>query len=107
MIATGFSVLIRLELSAPGTQFLQGDHQLYNGAPFNYTVRGVNKITQGQPVPDWARLLDYLSLKASTLASSGQPSGENSTVEKLSERMSASYNSHDEDNESLQLFTLV
>ncbi len=30
MIATGFSVLIRLELSAPGTQFLQGDHQLYN-----------------------------------------------------------------------------
>jgi hypothetical protein len=30
MIATGFSVLIRLELSAPGVQFLQGDHQLFN-----------------------------------------------------------------------------
>ena len=30
MIGTAFSVLIRLELSAPGVQFLQGDHQLYN-----------------------------------------------------------------------------
>jgi heme/copper-type cytochrome/quinol oxidase subunit 1 len=30
MIATGFSVLIRLELSSPGVQFLQGDHQLFN-----------------------------------------------------------------------------
>jgi hypothetical protein len=30
MIATAFSVLIRLELSAPGVQFLQGDHQLFN-----------------------------------------------------------------------------
>nr|YP_010759111.1 cytochrome c oxidase subunit 1 [Hericium alpestre]WEX32025.1 cytochrome c oxidase subunit 1 [Hericium alpestre] len=30
MIATAFSVIIRLELSAPGVQFLQGDHQLFN-----------------------------------------------------------------------------
>lgn len=30
MIGTAFSVLIRLELSAPGIQFLQGDHQLFN-----------------------------------------------------------------------------
>ena len=30
MIATAFSVLIRLELSAPGVQYLQGDHQLFN-----------------------------------------------------------------------------
>jgi Cytochrome C and Quinol oxidase polypeptide I/LAGLIDADG endonuclease len=30
LIATGFSVLIRLELSSPGVQFLQGDHQLFN-----------------------------------------------------------------------------
>lgn len=30
MIGTGFSVLIRLELSAPGVQFLHGDHQLFN-----------------------------------------------------------------------------
>lgn len=30
IIGTAFSVLIRLELSAPGVQFLQGDHQLFN-----------------------------------------------------------------------------
>lgn len=30
MIGTAFSVLIRLELSAPGAQILQGDHQLFN-----------------------------------------------------------------------------
>jgi len=30
MIATAFSILIRIELSAPGVQFLQGDHQLFN-----------------------------------------------------------------------------
>ena len=30
MIGTAFSVLIRLELSAPGIQILNGDHQLFN-----------------------------------------------------------------------------
>ena len=30
IIGTAFSVLIRLELAAPGVQFLQGDHQLFN-----------------------------------------------------------------------------
>ena len=30
MIGTAFSLLIRLELSSPGVQFLGGDHQLYN-----------------------------------------------------------------------------
>ena len=30
MIGTAFSVLIRLELSQPGNQILQGDHQLFN-----------------------------------------------------------------------------
>jgi len=30
MIGTAFSVLIRLELSAPGVQFLAGDHQTFN-----------------------------------------------------------------------------
>ncbi len=30
LLGTAFSVLIRLELSAPGSQFLAGDHQLYN-----------------------------------------------------------------------------
>ena len=30
MIGTAFSVLIRLELAAPGVQVLSGDHQLFN-----------------------------------------------------------------------------
>ncbi len=30
MIGTAFSVIIRMELAAPGVQFLQGDHQLFN-----------------------------------------------------------------------------
>jgi cytochrome c oxidase subunit 1 len=30
LVGTAFSVLIRLELSSPGVQFLQGDHQLFN-----------------------------------------------------------------------------
>jgi len=30
VIGTAFSVLIRIELSAPGVQYLQGDHQLFN-----------------------------------------------------------------------------
>jgi heme/copper-type cytochrome/quinol oxidase subunit 1 len=30
MIGTALSVLIRLELGAPGAQILQGDHQLFN-----------------------------------------------------------------------------
>jgi heme/copper-type cytochrome/quinol oxidase subunit 1 len=30
MIGTAFSVLIRLELSAPGVQFLAGDNQTFN-----------------------------------------------------------------------------
>src|SRR6201986_5661531 len=30
MIGSAFSILIRLELAAPGLQFLAGDHQLFN-----------------------------------------------------------------------------
>ena len=30
MIGTALSVIIRIELAAPGVQILQGDHQLYN-----------------------------------------------------------------------------
>ena len=53
MIGTAFSVLIRLELSAPGVQVLQGDHQLFNViitahafimiffmVKFNFLIRG-------------------------------------------------------------------
>jgi len=35
MIGTAFSMAIRLELAGGGEQYLQGDHQLYNGALFN------------------------------------------------------------------------
>ena len=41
MIGTAFSALIRLELSAPGVQFLQGDHQLFN-VLLETRVRGEN-----------------------------------------------------------------
>jgi hypothetical protein len=108
MIGTAFSVLIRLELSAPGVQFLQGDHQLFNGAPFNSIVRCDNdnvEISQGQPNP--LTLSESLSLKASILASPGQPDGDHSMIEKPFERISASYGSYDEVNESLQLSMLV
>jgi len=30
MLGTAFSVLIRMELTSPGVQYLQGNHQLYN-----------------------------------------------------------------------------
>ena len=30
MLGTAFSVLIRMELSSPVVQYLQGNHQLYN-----------------------------------------------------------------------------
>jgi heme/copper-type cytochrome/quinol oxidase subunit 1 len=30
LIGTAFSMLIRLELTGPGVQYLQGDHQLFN-----------------------------------------------------------------------------
>ena len=106
MIGTAFSVLIRLELSSPGVQFLQGDHQLFNGAPSNFIVR-CDKfiISQGQPNP--LIQIESSSLKASILASLGQPDGELSMIEKLFERITASYGSYGEDNESLQLSMLV
>jgi group II intron reverse transcriptase/maturase len=108
MIGTAFSLLIRLELSSPGVQFLQGDHQLFNGAPSNFIVRCDNDkvvISQGQPNP--LILNESLSLKASILASLGQPGGNHSMIEKLFERITASYGSYGEVNESLQLSMLV
>jgi retron-type reverse transcriptase len=114
MIGTAFSVLIRLELSSPGVQFLGGDHQLFNGAPSNCIVRCDNVkliISQGKSNPmtkfKLKFLLKSLSLKASTLASLGQLGGDNSMVEKLFERISASYGFYGEDNKSLQPFMLV
>lgn len=108
MIGTAFSVLIRLELAAPGVQVLQGDHQLFNGAPSNYLSRRelVHTIMH-EPSQDLLNPVSRLILKTSTLPSSGQLSGENSMVEKLSEITLASYFSHGGAYEPLQIFTLV
>lgn len=113
MIGTAFSVLIRLELAAPGVQILNSDHQLFNGAPFYFIVHSVGKnltgfvSTQGQPNPIFLYLQKILSLKATILASLGKLNGENSMVVKLVERILASYISHGEVNESLKLSMLV
>ena len=39
IIGTAFSILIRIELSAPGVQYLNADHQIFNGAPSNTWYR--------------------------------------------------------------------
>jgi len=44
MIGTAFSMLIRMELAAPGVQYLNGDHQLYNGAPSNAFSRWLHSF---------------------------------------------------------------
>lgn len=113
MIGTAFSVLIRLELSSPGVQVLQGDHQLFNGAPFHFIVHRAGEVgfyllsAQGLPNPTLYLTDIKLSLKAMILATLGQLEGENSMILKLFERIIASYNSHGEVNESLQLSKLV
>lgn len=113
MIGTAFSVLIRLELSSPGVQFLQGDHQLFNGAPFHFIVHRAGEVgfyllsAQGLPNPILYLTDIKLTLKAMILATLGQLEGENSMIIKLFERIIASYNSHGEVNESLQLSKLV
>jgi hypothetical protein len=38
LMGTAFSILIRLELSAPGSQFLAGDHQLFNVAVTSHGI---------------------------------------------------------------------
>lgn len=44
MIGTAFSMLIRMELAAPGVQYLNRDHQLYNGAPSNAFSRWLHSL---------------------------------------------------------------
>lgn len=38
MLGTSASVIIRLEMAAPGPQYLGGNHQVFNGAPFARTI---------------------------------------------------------------------
>lgn len=98
MIGTAFSALIRLELAGPGIQYLQGDHQLFNGAPSHYAPRWEHSSPP---------TLRVLWCKASDLGSSGQLNADNSMSEKGPERMVSSYNPHGEVNKSLQLVTQV
>ena len=44
MIGTALSMIIRMELASPGVQYLQGDNQLYNGAPSNLIDRRISKL---------------------------------------------------------------
>lgn len=56
LLGTAFSVLIRLELSAPGSQFLAGDHQLFNVI---ITAHGIMMI-YFMVVPTMAGFANYM-----------------------------------------------
>lgn len=57
LLGTAFSVLIRLELSAPGNQFLGGNHQLYNVVA---TTHGI-MIIYFMVVPSMAGFANYFA----------------------------------------------
>ena len=42
LLGTAFSVLIRLELSAHGNQYIAGNHQLYNLVTTTYGIMMIN-----------------------------------------------------------------
>jgi cytochrome c oxidase subunit 1 len=54
LLGTAFSILIRLELSAPGSQFLAGNHQLFNVMT---TTHGIMMIRHPPPRPSPNRSL--------------------------------------------------
>lgn len=56
LLGTAFSILIRLELSAPGSQFLAGDHQLFNVI---ITAHGIMMI-YFMVVPTMAGFANYM-----------------------------------------------
>ena len=133
ILGTLFSLFIRLELTAPGIQFLNGNHQFYNGAPlhslFSLSLEApvLSLLTlalplQGCPRPPWgqggspppaappsgegaAGSLSYS--KAPDLTSGGQPRGDYSMSGKPPARMGASYGVYGEVNEALQSCTQV
>jgi heme/copper-type cytochrome/quinol oxidase subunit 1 len=57
LLGTAFSVLIRLELSAPGNQYLAGNHQLYNVVA---TTHGIMMI-YFMVVPAMAGFANYMA----------------------------------------------
>jgi hypothetical protein len=109
-------MLIRLELAGPGIQYLQGDHQLFNGAPSHLFDRWL-ELAWSYPWMSTALLFNPTTReclvktpncsKASDLPSEGQLHGKNSMSEKVSERMKSSYVLYGEVHESLQPITQV
>jgi cytochrome c oxidase subunit 1 len=57
LLGTAFSILIRLELAAPGNQFLAGNHQLYNVVA---TTHGIMMI-YFMVVPSMAGFANYMA----------------------------------------------
>jgi cytochrome c oxidase subunit 1 len=57
LLGTAFSILIRLELSAPGSQFLAGNHQLFNVMT---TTHGIMMI-YFMVVPTMAGFANYMA----------------------------------------------
>jgi len=57
LLGTAFSILVRLELSAPGSQFLAGNHQLYNVIA---TTHGIMMI-YFMVVPTMAGFANYMA----------------------------------------------
>ena len=57
LLGTAFSVLIRMELSAPGNQFLSGNHHLYNVIA---TTHGIMMI-YFMVVPAMAGFANYMA----------------------------------------------
>lgn len=115
------SILIRLELSAPGVGILHGDNQLYNGAPFNVFSRNFESIlfmgcflcciwweqnmrSKSVSMRDTS-IFEMFNCNASNSATLGQLEGDNSMFEKLFERITASnIELYDEGNESLTIY---
>jgi cytochrome c oxidase subunit 1 len=57
LLGTAFSILVRMELSAPGSQLLAGDHQLYNVLA---TTHGIMMI-YFMVVPTMAGFANYMA----------------------------------------------
>lgn len=80
MIGTSFSILIRLELAAPGVQYLYGDHQLYNviitAHAFIMIFLCANALFLCLPNSHGSKLTHHFVKRTTNLE--GKPKGDNS-----------------------------